>query len=79
MASAIYAKILEEAKLLSTDERKQLIEDLVDYLDAGKTQSQPTPRWEDLIGTAPYPLCGEDAQEWVTRTRRESDEQRKVP
>ncbi|WP_196521730.1 hypothetical protein [Nostoc sp. WHI] len=28
------------------------------------------------IGMASYPLLGEDAQEWVSRTRREGDEHR---
>jgi hypothetical protein len=32
--------------------------------------------WRDIRGIVPYPLCGEDAQAWVTRTRREGDEHR---
>jgi hypothetical protein len=27
-------------------------------------------------GIVAYPMCGEDAQAWVSRTRREADEQR---
>ncbi len=30
----------------------------------------------EFSGIVPYPLCGEDAQAWVTRTRREADEHR---
>jgi len=32
--------------------------------------------WRDAAGIAPNLLDGEDAQEWVSRSRRESDEQR---
>ena len=33
-------------------------------------------RWSEIAGAATYPLVGEDAQEWVTRTRKEGDESR---
>jgi len=33
-------------------------------------------RWSEAAGIAAYPLVGEDAQEWVTRTRQEGDEKR---
>ena len=33
-------------------------------------------KWADLAGMLPYPALGEDAQAWVTRTRREGDEHR---
>lgn len=32
--------------------------------------------WMSIRGTAPNLLDGEDAQEWVSRTRREGDEHR---
>ncbi len=34
------------------------------------------PSWSDAAGMFDYPLVGEDAQAWVTRTRREGDEHR---
>lgn len=33
-------------------------------------------QWQEISGAAPFPLTGEDAQTWVTRSRAESDEQR---
>jgi hypothetical protein len=30
--------------------------------------------WGEVAGVAPHPLTGEDAQDWVSRTRAESDE-----
>ena len=32
--------------------------------------------WSEIEGAATFPLVGEDAQAWVTRTRREGDERR---
>ena len=32
--------------------------------------------WSEIEGAATFPLAGEDAQAWVTRTRREGDEHR---
>ena len=32
--------------------------------------------WSEIAGTAPYLIVGEDAQAWVTRTRREGDKHR---
>ena len=34
------------------------------------------PSWSEAAGMLDYPLVGEDAQAWVTRTRREGDERR---
>ena len=32
--------------------------------------------WSEIAGAAQHPMVGEDAQAWVTRTRREGDEHR---
>jgi hypothetical protein len=32
--------------------------------------------WNDLRGLATYPIMGEEAQEWITHTRREGTERR---
>ena len=29
--------------------------------------------WQEIAGKAPYPLLGEDAQDWISRSRREDD------
>ena len=38
--------------------------------------ARPGRAWSEIAGTVPYPMVGEDAQAWVTRTRREGDEHR---
>jgi hypothetical protein len=40
--------------------------------DLLKSESTPKLNWLDIAGIAPYPLLGEDAQEWVSRTRQEA-------
>ncbi len=38
--------------------------------------SKPHRQWREIVGTATYPLVGEDTQMWVSRNRLEGDEQR---
>ena len=72
MASRKYQQVLSEAEGLSGEEQLALIARLMARLKARKAPSGKALRWEDYAGSAPYPLCGEDAQAWVTRTRQES-------
>ena len=65
--AALAAKLtLADRRLLVKKLQKQAI----------SANEEPAPQWSDIRGTIPYPLCGEDAQEWVSRTRREADEHR---
>jgi hypothetical protein len=42
-----------------------------------ETERHPRGRqWREIRSAAPYPLLGEDARTWVSRTRREGDEDR---
>jgi hypothetical protein len=74
MAVPTYEQILHEAEALPREERQRLIEQLAARLQAEQAAGEPRPRWEDFAGSAPYPLCGEDAQDWITRTRQEWEE-----
>ena len=42
----------------------------------GEDTAAQLPSWSEAEGMFSYPIMGEDAQEWVTRTRREGDEHR---
>ena len=76
MASDELMEIMQRAERLDVDEQLRLITYLANLARRGADGS-PVPRsWLEIAGTAPYPLCGEDAQEWVSRTRREGDERR---
>jgi hypothetical protein len=62
------------AAKLTPQERVQLIEQIAQGLI-----HEPSPRkrsWDEIKGIMSHPICGEDAQAWVTRTRKEGDERR---
>jgi hypothetical protein len=72
---AIYEQFV---KSLPVAERMRLVEIIAHDLTAEATLSPSTerPKWSDYRGMVQHPMCGEDAQAWVSRTRRESDESR---
>jgi hypothetical protein len=63
------------AAKLAPDDRRTLAERILRGLSAGQT-GRPALRWSDVRGALAYPACGEDAQQWVTRSRQEADERR---
>jgi hypothetical protein len=59
------------AKLSEEDRRRLLL-----HLQAGDaSEVSKRPSWFDIRGKATHPTCGEDAQAWVSRSRREDQEQ----
>lgn len=64
-------ELLHQSASLSTDEQLELAALLIEQ--ARKKTTSPRRKWLDVIGAAPYPLTGEDAQAWVTRTREEGE------
>jgi hypothetical protein len=71
----IYEQIV---KPLPAAERLRLVGKIVYDLSIQATEGTLSERhdWMSLRGVAPDLLDGEDAQTWVSRTRRESDEER---
>ncbi|BAY62398.1 hypothetical protein H6G33_19975 [Calothrix sp. FACHB-1219] len=69
-------KILSEIEQLTPEEQLTVMGHLVERVKKHITQVQPKRKWSDLKSMAPYPLLGEDAQEWVSRTRKFADEHR---
>lgn len=68
-----FQTLLQQTAVLTSEEKLRLIAHLADSL----RQSAPRRRkWSEIRGAAPYPLFGEDAQDWITRSRQESDEHR---
>ena len=65
-------------KHLPVTERLRLVERIVHDLAASPATPASGTRydWMSVAGIAPGLLAGEDAQEWVSRSRRESDEHR---
>jgi hypothetical protein len=67
---------MEQADKLAPEEQLELASHLVQSAKRAYKGTKSEHDWLNAAGIAPYPLTGEDAQAWVTRTRRESDEQR---
>ena len=66
-------EILKQTDALTSDEQLTLASMLIEQARKKSTITKPRHKWVDAIGTAPYPLMGEDAQTWVSRTREEGD------
>jgi hypothetical protein len=77
MSLSVYENVVREAYALPREEQLRLIARLAERLSSPQEGQamKDSPHWEDSAG-ASHPICGEDAQRWVTRTRRESDERR---
>lgn len=78
MVTPTYEEVVKLADALPPDERLRLIAHLANGARAAIGAPKSHRRWTDLAGTAPYPALGEDAQAWVSRTRRESDDAREA-
>jgi hypothetical protein len=73
-------QVLNYVDRLSPTDRIQVmthvIESIKEYVPTEPVKS--IRKWSDLRGMATAPLMGENAQEWVSRTRREGDEHREI-
>ena len=71
----IYEQIVRS---LSPVEQAQLLEKIARNLSQQIPSGEPQERydWMSVRGIAPHLLAGEDAQAWVSRSRREADEHR---
>ena len=68
---------INQVEALSPDEQYELVAAIVKNLRAkAKNESKKTYSWKAAKGIVSFPLTGEDAQAWVTRTRAEGDEER---
>jgi hypothetical protein len=80
MLSSVYEQVVREAGELPREEQLRLIARLAERLSSPQEVpgKKGGPRWEDSAGIAAHPQCGEDAQRWVSQTRRESDKRREM-
>ena len=69
-------QIVQQTEALSGDEQLALAAILIERVRRKAGSPAQTHRWLDVLGAAPYPLTGEDAQAWVTRTRSEDETER---
>lgn len=78
MAVALVDEIYEQVMALPESVRLQLVERINQHPAPQEGVVEPKRRrlWSEIRGIAPNLMGGEDAQEWVSRTRREGDEHR---
>lgn len=72
MSAELLDELKAQVRRLTAAER----EELAAFLAADAAAEPEVLRWQDLRGLGSGLLGDEDAQEWVTRTRREAQEQR---
>lgn len=77
MRNEILEEIIEKVDMLTTEEQLGLIAALAEKARASTVAGpESLLTWSDLKGMLPCPACGEDAQAYISRSRRESDEAR---
>jgi hypothetical protein len=69
-------EIARQAETLTPDEQLYLIALLAGKVQQAYRSNGQGRQWREIRGAAPYPLVGEDAQAWVSRSRREDDQSR---
>jgi Protein of unknown function (DUF2281) len=74
---SIEQTILEKLRQLPPDKQQEIL-DFTEFLHQRSTlpSASQKPKWQMVCGQAPYPLAGEDAQNWVSRTRQDGDNHR---
>ncbi len=81
MATMSLEELVKQTEQLTLEEQLALVAQIAERarsgIKAGAQPSKPARRkWREIRGMATYPMLGEDAQAWVSRTRREGDEAR---
>ncbi|MBI1802310.1 MAG: hypothetical protein HY259_05710 [Chloroflexi bacterium] len=76
MSAEVLDQIMKEIETLSPDEQLRLAEVLLEKARQHAPASPPRRKWSEIRGIAAPSLFGEDAQVYISRTRREADEQR---
>lgn len=76
MTTTLLQELIEKADTLPTEEQWQLANHLVTRVLHQLPGAKPRRNWSEIRGLAKPSLFGEDAQTYISRTRREGDEQR---
>ncbi len=74
MSGQVLQDLMRQVNELSTDELLRLLAYIAERARLGADR----PKWSDICGIAPDLMDDEDAQEWVTRSRKESTEHREA-
>lgn len=69
-------EIYQQLVRLSPIERRQILAKLADDLRVRSQTTKARRRWREIRGIVAYPMCGEDAQHWVSNARDEAGKHR---
>ncbi len=69
-------QLLQRATKLSPSERLLLASRLIQSVRNEIPSHEPRLKWKDAAGLLEYPALGEDAQSYISRSRREDDDRR---
>ena len=74
--SAQLDSLLKQIDLLTADDQLRLVSYAAEKARRKMSLARTRRKWKDVCGMLPYPVLGEDAQAYISRTRREGDEHR---
>jgi hypothetical protein len=69
-------ELLKRAGKLSPSERLLLASRLIQGVRSDLPSHKSRRKWGEVAGLLPYPALGEDAQQYISRTRRADDDHR---
>ena len=70
MTTLLYSELVQQVDALQVDEQLRLATHILERARQAVTQEKSRHKWRDIRGLASYPMLGEDAQDWISRTRR---------
>jgi hypothetical protein len=76
MGKREFKEVKRQIDKLRQLEKLKLLDYLAEQCRLGAQKRCQRRKWSEIRGMAPYPLTQEDAQDWVSRTRGESDANR---
>ncbi len=76
MSDQVLEAIIKQAESLTVDEQLRLVAYLAEKARAAYGPAKSRRKWREIRGLAKPSLFGEDAQTYVSRTRREDTEYR---
>lgn len=76
MTTEVLSELMERVSTLTLEEQLTLVRHLTEKVSEAHTGTKPRRKWAEICGAAAYPLLGEDAQAYISRTRREDTESR---
>lgn len=76
MTTTLLHELIEKADALLPEDQWQLANHLVTRALRQMPAARPRRKWREIRGLAKPSLFGEDAQTYISRTRREGDEHR---